>query len=76
MDDLITLFGSRENFRVEGQILGYREGDEGAYDPIRSNVLGEVGGPKIYGPITEILRHSDFQMSRGEFFIFWLMSQL
>ena len=76
IDGLITFFGSRKNFRIEAKILGYREGDEAAYEPIASHVLGEVGTPKPLGPIRHVLRHPDFQMSPGEFFIFWLMSKL
>ena len=76
VDGLVAFFGSQKNFRIEAKILGYREGDESAYETISSHVLGEVGNAKPVGPIRQILRHPDFQMNRGEFFIFWLMSKL
>lgn len=75
-DDLVALFGSQKNFRIEAQILGYREGDEAAYEPIASHVFGEVGSPKPLGPIMDVLKHPDIRMSSGEFFILWLMNQL
>ena len=75
-DDLIAFFGGRRNFRIEAKILGYREGDEEAYEPIASHVFGEVGAPKPLGPIMQVLRHPKFQMSQGEFLIFWLINKL
>ena len=73
---LIAFFGSKKNFRIEAKIFGYREGDETTYEPIASHVFGEVGAVKPLGPIMQVLRHPDFQMNQGEFFISWLMGNL
>ena len=73
---LIAFFGGKENFRIEAQILGYREGDESAYRPIASHTLGEVGAEKPLGPLLQVQLHPDFNLTQGEFFIYWLMSKL
>ena len=73
---LMAFFGGRENFRMDAKILGYREGDEGAYEPILSNVFGEVGAARPFGPLMGVLDHPDFRMAHGEFFIYWLMTKL
>lgn len=73
---LIAFFGGRENFRMEAQILGYRKGDESAFDPINSNVFGEIGAAKPIGPLWHVLSNPDFRIPPGEFFLYWLMTKL
>ena len=73
---LIAFLGGPENFRMEAQIAGHREGDELTYESISSNVFGEAGAARPLGPLNHVLRHPDFYMLEGEFFIYWLMMRL
>ncbi len=72
--DFSEMIGGVKNFYASSYVIGFREGDEGNFEPIRGNTLGEVKSRKPQGPLMHTLRRLD--VSHSEFYLYWMMRQL
>ena len=71
---LVDLLGGPSNVFVQIHVSGFRTHDEQGIRNLSSNSLGIIGSEQSSGPLTNLANR--FKISNGEFYLYWLLSQI